>query len=376
MTEFRPKYGSLAADEITGAFRSDIYDALYKRYGADPDAVVSKRVQDEWDALMRSGTVLDAAALYELTLWLRETQSPYLLCEGAGASFLFFLLGMSLGNPLPPHSYCPKCHRVDWESYIFRDGFDLPDLSCESDGSPRIRDGHDISYRMLWGYGEFNGYHIRVVDSLLDPLLQILDQHWLRKSDARLAQKEQVPNIIYFSNITISCLLDPSTIRPSFYDIKITADDAYYALKEAESLINDVSSEKPLNIPHPMDFSDLLSSFGLAHSKGAWDNNAQSMLCVCNYTASDLICFRDDVFQYLLEHGFSAEDAWKGMQESCKGHGFPIVTDEMQKARDKWVIYRCEKILHLFHKAHALEYIFFMLKATLVLPQLRIDTNG
>lgn len=158
MTEFQPKYVDLTPDKITEVFRSDIYAALHKRYGAKPDALIMKRVEDEWEALTRSDTVLDAAALYELTLWLRENRIPYWLDAGTGSSFLFYLLGLSSGNPLPPHYYCPKCHRVDWDSYIFRDGFDLPDLSCEFDGSARIRDGHDIPYQMLWGYGQFEGF--------------------------------------------------------------------------------------------------------------------------------------------------------------------------------------------------------------------------
>lgn len=362
MTEFQPRYGGLTPDRIAETLRSNIFTALHQRYGADPDPLIVKRVEDEWVALTRCGTVLDAAVLHELTLWFRENRRPYWLCGNTGSSFLFYLLGISSGNPLPPHSYCPKCHRVDWESYIFRDGFDLPDLGCEFDDTPRIRDGHDIPYQALWGYGEFDGYYIRVDESLLEPLLQNLNQHWLRKTGAELVQKEQQPNLIYYSNITIDCLLESSEVCSSFYDIEITADHVSSALDHAEDLINNVCGEKHLDIPHPMDFEDLLSSCGLAHSNGAWDKKAHSMLWALNYTASDLICFRDDVYQYLLDHGFSDEDAWKGMQECRKGHGLPIVTNEMQRSRDKWVIYRCESVHYLFPKAHALEYILFQMK--------------
>ena len=362
MTEFIPKYAGMTTGEITEKFRCDIDTALHQRYGDDPDAVIIKRVEDEWDALIHSGTLLDAATLYELTLWLRENRSPYWMNGCAGSSFLFYLLGMTFGNPLPPHRYCPKCHRVDWESYIFRDGFDLPDLSCESDGSPRIRDGHDIPYQMLWGYREFGEYQIKVVEPLVDPLLQILDLHWLRKSGAKPAQHEQLSTLIYYSNITIECFLDPLEIRPSFHDVEVTADDVDFALGEAGMLINEVFSEEHLEIPQPMDFADLLSSLGL---REVLDEKTR-ILWELGYTASDLICFRDDVFRYLLDHGFSEEDAWKGMQECRKGRGLPIITDEMQKSRDKWVIDRCESILSLFPKAHALEYILFKMRASIL----------
>lgn len=375
MTEFRAKYDGLTPIQLPEELHSDIYFALYQHYGADLDPVIAKRVQDEWDALMRSGTVQDAAALYELTLWLRENRIPYWLDAGTGSGFLFYLLGISSGNPLPPHYYCPQCHRVDWDSYIFRDGFDLPDLSCEFDGSPRIRDGHNIPYQMLWGYGRFEGYHIRVVESLLDPLLQILGKHWLCGWGAKPTQKEHLPALIDYASITIECVLNPLEIRSSFYDIEVTADDVNFALWGVETFVNDSAPEKHRAIPHPMDFEDLVANFGLVHSNGAWDNKARCLVKQLGYSTADMIAFRDDVFQYLLDHGFSHEDAWNGMQECCKGHGLPMITDEMQKSRDKWVIDRCESIRYLFPKAHALENILFMMKATPVLPQLRMRTD-
>lgn len=75
-----------------------------------------------------------------------------------------------------------------------------------------------------------------------------------------------------------------------------------------------------------------------------------------------MICFRDDVFYYLTEHGFLEKDAWRGMESVRKGKGLPVVNEEMLYARDRWIVARCEKIKYLFPRAHAVEYLHYMLR--------------
>lgn len=80
------------------------------------------------------------------------------------------------------------------------------------------------------------------------------------------------------------------------------------------------------------------------------------------FALSDLIAYRDNVFSYLLSHDFSEEDAWHGMERARRGIELPVVTSEMSMARDKWVIDRCKKIKYLFPKAHAVDYILYLVK--------------
>ena len=83
------------------------------------------------------------------------------------------------------------------------------------------------------------------------------------------------------------------------------------------------------------------------------------------YHPADLIAFRDDIYRYLLDHGFTEEDAWKGMKRVGEGRGLPAVTSEMLKGRDNWVLNRCEKAAYLCSKAYVVEKVLFNLKLLL-----------
>lgn len=77
-----------------------------------------------------------------------------------------------------------------------------------------------------------------------------------------------------------------------------------------------------------------------------------------------MIAFRDDVFCYLTDHGFSEVDAWRGMERTRKGRGLPVITPEMISARDFWVLGICNKVKYLLPKSHAVEYLLFKLFAS------------
>ncbi len=96
----------------------------------------------------------------------------------------------------------------------------------------------------------------------------------------------------------------------------------------------------------------------------AFQSRYDGMVERLDYTLSDLIAYRDDVFSYLLAHGFPEKDAWSGMDRVRTGRGLSVVTSEMERARDKWVLNRCKKVSYLFPKAHAVEYLLYRLQKT------------
>lgn len=64
----------------------------------------------------------------------------------------------------------------------------------------------------------------------------------------------------------------------------------------------------------------------------------------------------------MLDHDFIDKDAWEAAQSVKKGKGLPFFQEEMFVSRDRWVLSRIDAIQYLFPKAHAVEWIFFMLK--------------
>ena len=68
----------------------------------------------------------------------------------AASSFLAYCLGITDINPLPPHYYCPKCHKIEWVKGV-SSGADLPDTGC-SCGEIIHGDGMNIPYESLFGF--------------------------------------------------------------------------------------------------------------------------------------------------------------------------------------------------------------------------------
>lgn len=68
----------------------------------------------------------------------------------AASSFLAYCLGITDINPLPPHYYCPKCHKIEWVKGV-SSGADLPDTGC-SCGEIIHGDGMNIPHETFFGF--------------------------------------------------------------------------------------------------------------------------------------------------------------------------------------------------------------------------------
>lgn len=351
---------------MEGKLRQRIDTALVQKYGNAPDKQIVKRVEEEWVAMERSGVLPDAAALYELTAWLRQEGHPYWLRAGCGSSFIFYLLGITTGNPLPPHYYCPNCKAVHWQPFC-ADGFDLPrNKICEYDDIPMTGDGHDIPWQTLFGYGDFCAvFDIDLPADLYDLVLGVWGERWLGRLTSggecrRLFAGEH--RCIKCSNLSLIFSLKRDKLYSGFHAREVTWEDREGVLSHWECFV-DHDTGFADEVSQPECVADLIALFGLSRSLGAWDEVTAFMLREMGYAPSDLIAYRDDVYRYLRAHQFLEKDAWRGMNHVRKGLALPVITREMKQARDKWVLSRCEKVEYLFPKAHAVEYIFFVLKS-------------
>ena len=97
------------------------------------------------------------AFLHEFTRWLRAERLPYVMSGSGGTSLILYLLGVTFGNPLPSHLFCPRCGRIQWMPE-YEDGFDIPKGQhvCPDDGTAMMGDGHDLSWELLWELEEPN----------------------------------------------------------------------------------------------------------------------------------------------------------------------------------------------------------------------------
>ena len=347
--------------EITNRLVETVDEKLREHYGKNQDEIIKKRVKDELNAMKHSESVMDVAFLYEISRYLKEKSYPWCLRGCTGSSFILYLLGVSKGNPLPPHLYCPKCHDVLWKDC--KDGFDLENAICSDDQHLLTKDGHNIPWQSLWGYGKFMpSFDMDLPESLFETFEDILKSERFSKYDELFKVDIPYPGKvkqIKLGKISLLFNLKLDNVSDEFYlpsNQDIDVKKLLYRWHEVAEI------EEHENLPEPKDFADLCSLFRLLHSTGTWDEWSKMQLEEDRFNYSDLVSDREAVFHYLTCHGFLDKDAWKGMREVQLGHKLSTVTEEMKDANDSWIMDRCSRIKYLFPKAHAVERILFNAK--------------
>lgn len=383
MLDYQYLFSGMSIQEIEEKLRSIVQTALCEKYGDNPSYPIIERIEEEWDAIKRCDLAAETAVLYELTTWLKENKYfHYYMSDNSGSSFIFYLLGITRGNPLPPHQYCPECKKVWW--YPAKDGFDLMrNIHSENDGSFLWADGHNLPWQILFGYDNSRlEFEIHLPIELYADLFRAFISHWLYDvkpcdkpwifcGDKYRSNYIELPNLnLVFcvgyedSNLPIS----ESESNDTENTVKFSPEEWRYSMLVLWNLLIgcDYDCFEDIGITEPYDLDDNFNSIseliylcGLLYSKGVWDEETEWMIKAMGYSPSDLIVFSDDVYQYLIEHGYSEETAWLGMDSVRQGKGLPIVTDELRFSCDKWVIARCDKIEHLWSKAQAIERILF-----------------
>lgn len=132
----------------------NIIKLLVKNFNAryqcgDLDAV-REIVNDELEFIYKSGLLEMVERLYAATEDMRIKQRPYKMEGGAASSMVFYLLGITKANPLPPHHYCAQCGKIEFvRNSSVEDGFDLQEKRCLC-GGVMFGDGHNLHSQLLW----------------------------------------------------------------------------------------------------------------------------------------------------------------------------------------------------------------------------------
>lgn len=111
----------------------------------------------------------------------------------------------------------------------------------------------------------------------------------------------------------------------------------------------------------PARFSDLVKISGFSHGTNVWTDNGENLAgTVCD--PSELIAHRDDVMLKLIRHGIDRETAYEIAEMVRKGKAGRCLTEAqeamlLEHGIPKWYIDSMKKIMYLFPKAHATEYV-------------------
>lgn len=124
---------------------------------------------------------------------------------------------------------------------------------------------------------------------------------------------------------------------------------------------------KMLEDTKPKNFSELVRISGFSHGTNVWVGNAQDLIKSGTVKLEQAISTRDDVMNYLIEHGVKPLTAFKTMENVRKGKGLEKADkkgnlshneEEIRAAHvPQWFIDSCKKISYLFPRAHAVAYV-------------------
>ena len=373
MQMYDGEYAYLPKHAIEESIEADINTALHRKYGNDPDPQITKRVRRELSALREVGAyqnaLQDLAAAFEMSRWLKNKEIPFFVEYTTASGLIPYLLGITHTNPLPPHTFCPKCKKLIWK-HTYKDGFDIPAAVCPDCGTALIRDGHDLIWQEYSSYGQIPTYCFCLPKAVREKIHIWLEKHWRKdKWESFWGPVKQEKCRTDAGALQFIFVLDEDTIHRDFHQRTVTAE-------QREDLVRLVGEkwEKHANteLPYPKTAAEALAEYTLIGDGHAGKGNIKCFLD-CGLTVSDLICCREDVFHYLCDHGFTEKDAFRGMHRVRKGRGFPVITDEMRFARDKWVLKQCANIDYLPSKAADLERLLFQIRGGFAAP---LNYNG
>ncbi len=142
------------AEKLAETRRKALWEKAEQRmkeiYGDTPPLAVFNRFILERNAMRHANGVILFDILGQVHEKARQRQAGF---DAPGAEcFTGWLLGATRTNPLEPHRYCEKCHRVEFHPEA-QDGWDLPAKRCEC-GAWMNSDGHNIP----WIPGEMPPY--------------------------------------------------------------------------------------------------------------------------------------------------------------------------------------------------------------------------
>ncbi|WP_273061969.1 PolC-type DNA polymerase III [Colibacter massiliensis] len=118
----------------------------------------------------------------------------------------------------------------------------------------------------------------------------------------------------------------------------------------------------------PKTFSELVRISGFSHGTDVWLNNAQDLITSGTVQLKEAVSTRDDIMNYLINHGITRKTSFKVMENVRKGKGIDKRNKVGEKTTDyegelrrgnipQWFIESCRKIGYLFPRAHAVAYV-------------------
>lgn len=408
------KYHSVKNRNEKGVFAmknklwKDAHQKLRTHYGNQLPVEILNRYLSEFAEFQETDIIVYFDFLSKMKSIANDMGEHIRVKGGIGASFIAYVLGATEINPLKPHYFCPHCLKIEFDETVFC-GWDLPKRFCTC-GSELQRDGHNLPFETLRVLVCKNmHFDISVSERLYKKVRDMFAKYFegndvvtlVRKDHPNiktlvvinektsniangdeLAFEEYYDSLRQYQSFTLMInkeldvfrLLEQET-KTSFKDIDFACEDILESFKRINTDgIPDFSSEfsKELINEIPVKtFNDLIQISGLSHGTDVWLDEVKELV-KNGLSVSNIIAYRDDVFNYLQNKlkttGISNTGyAYKIMEDTRRGiYARGGVSDEIKQQFvsleiEDWFLNSIEKIRYLFPKSHGALFVKYAL---------------
>lgn len=420
----RPCYPIISKERIMDkkkALWNQAEAVLREKYGADMPIAFAGRLATEKLETEDSDFILHLDFLGKLSELAERASSMISVRGTVNSSLTSWLMHATTVNPLPPHQYCPRCHRVILHPEV-ADGWDLPAETCECGGRLK-RDGHSIPFESVSRQLRSKGTSIEVdipaeifdasqqlLREYYEELFQVIPVDYFGSEQPMklykyllLSKEASLPHtdsdgilrmgmaeyhekydhcdsvlLVVSSESLRSCsarnpdeLLSPATLDAVYktlvHQLSHTSK-AQFISEEAATKNRDIATALS---DMPICFSKLLKYTALCFATGAWENNGAALVKSGAVPIENLPACREDIWDILqayidLPNNAGNGIALKFMDAARMGayarYGMSPEDEALLRrcGVPDWFVSYVKNVRYLFPKGHCIDRLLRM----------------
>lgn len=309
------------------SLRVKVLNNLKNIYGNPLPESIKKRALEELKISTHLGYSQTLLVHEQAIQVLKKLNCPYYLLSPNCSLLINYALNITTVNPLPRHRFCPFCKYIEYVSDNNTDtGFLPTEKNCPLCGKKMITDGHNLRIESFLGHHYDRNPYLSIgvpntkqkdATSLVASAFQVERE---MPFDIRSKTDEYV--LVYIDIVPIDGLSDKKETLAAFKrnDSKVfeflsdPESYEYYLLDDSKSLL----VKSLLEHIEIKNYSDLAKICGLLNSS-KWLSYILPSLRNGSLNYRNIITFREDIYNYLINHNIDAKIAYDIMEITRKG---------------------------------------------------------
>ena len=267
-------------------------------------------------------------------------------------SFLYYLLGIGDVNPLPRHTYCPKCHYFSWGENKKK--------SCRCCGASLIRDGYNLPFDILLHKiekGKISFSYSSDID-FKHPTLPIwlYDTHLARFVEELDIDINALPTTKELIEID-KCLRNPKYYNKKYRRIELCGHGPFLGVPDFgnKAYPRYIKLYDKLNT-----FDDFVKFYALMHGTKVNASNDKFILTKNKNIQGSISSF-DELYQLLRKYQIDKEDAMRMINEIRQGDDTRLSKLSLSQLHEagvdeKYILFM-NNIYYIFFKGHCISHL-------------------